>query len=273
MKSRLNGKVALVTGSSAGIGRASAEIFAEEGAKVVINDHGQDPDLGPKVAERIKTQGGTASYYKADMSDPEQVRALVRFALDTYDRVDILMNNAYSGDNDTVVDSSEESWDRAYAIIVKAAVTACKAVIPQMIEHGGGSIINTASVHGVLAARHNAAYNAFKAALINLTRQMAVDYGRAGIRVNSLCPGRILAENKLIMLEEHPEEVRRQKLVYPLGRPGTMREIAQAALFLASEESSFVTGHSLVVDGGLTAQLQDSTGGYVDEVLSKETPS
>jgi NAD(P)-dependent dehydrogenase (short-subunit alcohol dehydrogenase family) len=271
MKKKLAGKVALITGSTAGIGRACAELFAEEGATVIINDHGLEPALGRAVTRQIKSEGGNASYFQADVHESGQVEALVRFALDTYGRLDILMNNAYSGEHNSVTEITDTDWDGAYRVIIKAAAVACRSAIPEMIRQGGGTIINTASVHGLLGARRNAPYNAFKAALINLTRQMAVDYGRDGIRVNALCPGRIVTEAKTRMLEEHPEEVRRQKLVYPLGRPGTMREIAQAALFLASDDSSFVTGHALVVDGGLTAQLQDSVGGYVDEALHKDS--
>ncbi len=268
MSSRLEGKVALITGSTSGIGRACAELFAREGANVVINDHGLDPGLGDQVVDKIKAKGGDASYYQADVSDPDQIRALVGFALDTYGRIDVLMSNAYSGKNNSVTETDDADWDRAYAVTVRASAVACKETIPQMIKQGGGSVIITASVHGLMGGRKNAAYNAFKAALINLTRQMAVDYGRDGVRVNALCPGRILTEAKMVMLAEHPEEVRRQGLVYPLGRPGTLNEIACAALFLASDESSFVTGHPLVVDGGLTAQLQDAVGATVDEAVS-----
>jgi len=150
------------------------------------------------------------------------------------------------------------------------AIVSSWLIIPHMIARGGGSIINMASVHGLLAARANAPYNTFKAALINLTRQMAVDYGKHNIRVNALCPGRILTEAKYEFLETRPDEVRRQKYTYPLGRPGTMRECAYAALFLACDESSFVTGHALMVDGGLTAQLQDSVAKYVEERVLDE---
>ncbi|MBC7235858.1 MAG: glucose 1-dehydrogenase [Chloroflexi bacterium] len=262
MGNRLAGKVALITGSTSGIGRASAERFAEEGAMVIIN--GRRCELGMEVARGIRERGGQAEYLNADVSDPAQVRSLVELAADTYGRLDILMSNAYSGRSASVTELSEEDWDYAFAVTVKAAAVAAKHAIPKMIEAGGGSIILTSSVQGYLAGPHSATYNALKAALINLARQMAVDYGRYNIRVNALCPGRIVTEAKVEMLEANPEEVRRQQLVYPLGRPGTLREAADCALFLASDESSFVTGHALVVDGGLTAQLQDATGRYVD---------
>jgi NAD(P)-dependent dehydrogenase (short-subunit alcohol dehydrogenase family) len=258
MAGRLAGKVAVVTASTAGIGRASGEVFAEEGAKVVFS--GRRRDLGEQAARGVNEQGGEARYRYCDVSDSQQVKDLMLFALDEFGRVDVLMNNAWSGPTRTVMDLSEEDWDAALTGSVKAVAVASRCVIPNMIEHGGGSIVNTSSVHGVLAAEGNAAYNAFKAALINLSRQMAVDYGRHNIRVNALCPGRIVTESKEVMLSNHPEQVFLQGIVYPLLRPGTMRECAMAALFLACDESSFVTGHALLVDGGLTAKLQDATG-------------
>ena len=180
------------------------------------------------------------------------------------------MNNAFSGKSASVTELSEADWDSMYAVMLKAPILACKHAIPHMVERGGGSIINTASVHGVLAAQNNAPYNTFKAALINLTRQMAVDYGPFNIRVNALCPARILTEAKYEFLASRPDEVRRQKYTYPLGRPGTVSECAHAALFLACNESSFVTGHALMVDGGLTAQLQDSVAKKNEEQVLAE---
>ena len=180
------------------------------------------------------------------------------------------MNNAYSGRSASLLDMTENDWDAMFAVMLKAPILASKAALPTMIAQGSGAIINTSSVHGVLAGRENAPYNTFKAALINLTRQMAVDYGRYGVRVNALCPGRIVTEGKVEFLEARPDEVRRQKYTYPLGRPGTMRECAYAALFIASDESSFVTGHALMVDGGLTAQLQDAAAAYVEQQVLAE---
>jgi len=268
---RLAGKAALITGSSSGIGRACAERFAAEGACVVIN--GFPLERGEQVAEEIRASGGSADYCRADVRKSEELQRLVQFAVETYGRLDILMNNAAGGRSAAVVEQAEADWDDVFASTVRAAYLGSKYAIPLMIEAGGGSILNTASVHGLFGGSRGAAYDAAKAAIINLTRQMAVDYGKHGIRVNALCPGRILTEGKLKWLEGHPEEVRRQKLVYPLGRPGTLREIANAALFLASDEASFVTGHALVVDGGLTAQLQDAVGAIVEEGLRAELDS
>jgi NAD(P)-dependent dehydrogenase (short-subunit alcohol dehydrogenase family) len=265
---RLSGQVAVITGSTSGIGRATAELFAKHGAAVVVN--GRRRALGQQVVDGIRTQGGQAEYMYADLSDSAQVRDLIAFALDTYGQIDILMNNAYSGHGGSILDLEEEDWDDAYALMLKAPIAACKAAVPGMIERGGGTVINTSSVHGLLAAAGNAPYNAFKAALINLTRQMAVDLGPNNVRVNAICPGRIVTEAKVQFLEDNPDEMRRQKYTYLLGRPGTMRECAHAALFLASDESSFVTGHALVVDGGLTARLQDDTAKFVEQQVLAE---
>jgi NAD(P)-dependent dehydrogenase (short-subunit alcohol dehydrogenase family) len=267
---RLDGKVSIVTGSSMGIGRACAERFAEEGASVIIN--GYPEAIANKIAAGIVSAGGEARYCAADVGIRDDLRRLIQFALDSYGRLDILMNNAITGESASLLEQDESEWDRVFDTSVKAAFLASKMALPHMIERGGGVIINTSSVHGLLAGRGALAYDSAKAALINLTRQIAVDYGVQGIRANALCPGRILTERKLEMLEKHPEEARRQQFTYPLGRPGSMREIANAALFLASDESSFVTGHALVVDGGLTAQLQDGTAAYVEKMLGVPPP-
>jgi NAD(P)-dependent dehydrogenase (short-subunit alcohol dehydrogenase family) len=253
-----------------GIGRACAELFAAEGARVVINDEGSRPELGAAVVAAIRERGGQALYYRADVRDYDQVRAMVAFAIQQYGRLDILMNNAVTGENAGVVELEEAEWDNIFHSSVKAAYVACKYAIPRMMEQGGGAIINTSSVHGLLGGRNCAPYDAAKAALINLTRQMAVEYGPHNVRVNALCPGRILTEKKVAWLAETPDEVRRQGAVYPLGRPGTLEEIAQAALFLASDAASFVTGHALVVDGGLTAQLQDAVAIRIEAALREE---
>jgi len=260
---RLADRVALITGSTSGIGRACAERFAGEGACVILN--GFPPERGEEAVEQIRGRGGSAAYCQADVRRKEELHGLIQFAVDTFGRLDILMNNAAGGRSAAVVEQEPEDWDDVFASTVRAAYLGSKYAIPLMIEAGGGSIIHTASVHGLLGGSRGAAYDAAKAAIINLTRQMAVDYGRHGIRVNALCPGRILTEGKVEWLKSRPDEVRRQKLVYPLGRPGTLQEIAAAALFLASDEASFVTGHALVVDGGLTAQLQDAVGARVEE--------
>jgi len=272
MDKKLTGRVAVITGSTMGIGKACAEIFAEAGAYVVVNDEG-NAERGRAVVRGIEDAGGCAAYYPADVRVHAQIRGLIAFARETYGRLDVLMNNAVAGRSDSVVATTEASWDSVFDSSIKAAFLGCKYAIPAMIEHGGGAIINTSSVHGLMAAAGNAAYESAKAALINFTRQVAVEYGRQGIRANALCPGRILTERKVAWLEETPEEVRRQQHVYPLGRPGTLREVAKAALFLASDDASFITGHALVVDGGLTAQLQDDLAKRYEYALQGSSAS
>ena len=268
MGERLAGKVAVITGSSSGIGRCCAKLFCAEGASVVVN--GFTREAGEQVVAEIRAQGGTAAYGYADVRRSEDLKQLIQFAVDTFGRLDILMNNAYHGRSAAVVDQVEEHWDEVFAVSVKAAYLGCKYALPWMMEYGHGSIINTSSVHGLLGSSRNAAYDAAKAALLNLTRQMALDYGPSGIRVNAICPGWIVTEHQEKWLAKHPERLRRQNWVYPLGRPGTTREVAQAALFLASDESSFITGHTLVVDGGLTIQLQDALAHKVEAGLREE---
>ncbi len=261
MTKRLAGKVAIVTGSTSGIGRASAELFAEEGAKVVV--HGRRAELGRQVVAGIQAKGGEAVYAPGDITCEDTPRNLVACALESFGRLDILMNNAWSGPNGRLTDTPLEDLDLSYRTIIRAAVIACQAAIPEMVRGGGGVILNVASVHGILASRSYFPYDAMKAALVNLTRQIAVDYGEQGIRANAICPGLIVTERGASAFEAHPERLRLQGLFYPLGRPGTPREVAHAALFLASDEASFITGHALLVDGGLTAQLQDSVGAVV----------
>jgi NAD(P)-dependent dehydrogenase (short-subunit alcohol dehydrogenase family) len=267
MGTRLKDKVAVITGSSSGIGRACAELFAEEGAYVIVSDDGKREGLGQQVADSIVAAGGESSYFAADVFKSDALKRLIDHAYETRGRLDILMNNAYKGRAAAALEQEEEEWDEVFASTVKAAFLGSKYALPGMIKAGGGSIINTASVHGLLGGRRHSSYGAAKAAIINLSRQMALDYGKYGIRVNSICPGRIVTEGKIDFLEKYPEEVLRQKATYPLGRPGTMREAAMAALFLASDESSFVTGHALVVDGGLTAQLADAVAESMEDVL------
>ncbi|OGO05287.1 MAG: hypothetical protein A2Y73_04320 [Chloroflexi bacterium RBG_13_56_8] len=265
MPGRLEGKVALITGSTSGIGRTTAELFAREGARVVVN--GRRKELGESVVEGIRAEGGDARFFQADVSKSDELRALVQFVVDTYGRLDVLMNNAWSGRFRDVVEIEEDEWDAHMTVSLKAVYLGCKYAIPEMIKVGGGSIINTASVHGVLAARRSASYETVKAGIINLTRQVAVDYGHQGIRANSICPGWIMLESSEEYLHEHAGGVRRAEVMYPIGRPGQTIDVAYAALFLASDESSFITGHALLVDGGLTAQLQDSLVYLVERTL------
>ncbi len=249
----LSQKVAIVTGGGHGIGRATALRLAREGAKVAIADI-QD-EWGNAVVAEIEAAGGTARFVHADVGQHADVRHMVESTVDAWGRLDILVNNAYWTKKGSVVDLAEEDWDRGMNVMVKAIYLAGKYAFPAMQAVGGGAVVNLASVHGLMAWPNNAVYETAKAAVINLTRQMAMDGGPLGIRVNAVCPGWILTHNESIT----EGRLSWAKRLYTLGRPGQPEEIASAINFLVSDEASFVTGHALVVDGGLTIQLQDSS--------------
>lgn len=264
MSGRLQDKVAIITGSTSGIGRATAVLFAQEGARVVVN--GRRKELGEQVVEEIRAAGGTATFFHGDVGQSETIQAMIAHAVSTYGRLDIMMNNAHSGRRGTVVSLSEEDFDATMATSLKAVFLGCKYAIPEMIKGGGGSIINVSSVHGVAASARNVLYDTVKAAIINLTRQVALDFGHQGIRANALCPGLIIIER---MKERFADEqnLRREEVLYPVGRPGYPIDAARAALFLASDDASFVTGHALMVDGGLTIMLQDTVAYMMEDAL------
>jgi NAD(P)-dependent dehydrogenase (short-subunit alcohol dehydrogenase family) len=272
MAGRLAGKVAIITGSTSGIGRATANLFAQEGARVAVS--GRRENLGAMVVEEIRAAGGEAAFFQVDVAKSEQVEALVHFAADTYGRLDVLMNNAFSGKHGSVVEMDEADWDSHLAVALKAVYLGCKFAIPVMLRTGGGSIINTASAHGFGGGSRHAAYEAAKAGVINLSRQIAVDFGPQGIRVNSLCPGWTITERNEVDFAERerkePGWTRRATLHLPLRRFGQPVELARAALFLASDESSFVTGHALCVDGGEVCQLQGPLAGSLRAELARE---
>lgn len=276
MMGRFDGKVAVVTGSSTGIGRKVIEMFAEQGASVVVSATGRDPVACQEVVDGINSRGGKAVFCKCDVLIHEDIKNLIDFTVKTYGKIDILVNNARAGRNagnlssQACADQTEEGWDLMMDSIAKGTFLACKYAISYMKKNGGGSIVNTASVHGMLGGRNYLAYDVAKGAVIQLTRQVAVDYGPYNIRVNAVCPARIITESKVKFLEANPAEKRRQKCVYPLGRPGKMEECANSILFLASDEASFITGQTLVVDGGLTAQCQDMMPLRMEEAMVKE---
>lgn len=256
MSSRLAGKVALITGSTAGIGLATARLFAREGAQVVVN--GRREDRGREIAAQITNAGGNAVFRRADIENMDEVRDLVQFTVESFGRIDVLMNNASFNARGTTVELDETGWDKSVKAMLKAPYVACREAIPHMIRNGGGSIINISSVHGVLGGPRRHVYAVAKAGLINLVRQMAVDFGPQGVRANAICPGRILVEKLEAPLREQPEMANKMREVYPLKRLGKADDIAFAALYLASDESAFVTGTALMVDGGLTCQLADT---------------
>ncbi len=250
---RLQNKVALITGAGSGIGRESALLFAGEGARVVVVD--VNDSAGETVAAHIRETGGQAVYAHADVSKSADAEGMIRVAETSFGRLDVLFNNAgisHAQDDDAVA-TEEEVWDLTMNINLKGVFLGCKHGIPALRRAGGGSIINTASFVALLgAATPQLAYTASKGGVLALTRELAVIHARESIRVNALCPGPLRTE--LLMKYLDTEEKRQRRLVHiPMGRFGEAKEIAQAALFLASDESSFTTGATFLVDGGITA--------------------
>ena len=250
---RLADKVALITGAGSGIGRETALLFSREGAAVVVvdvNDGG-----GNETVKLIGSSGGRAGYIKADVSKAAECEAMVAFAEKQFGKLDVLFNNAgimhHSDDNAMTTD--ESIWDLTMDINAKGVFLGCKYGIPALIRAGGGSVINTASFVARLgAATPQIAYTASKGAVLSMTRELAIIHARQNIRVNALCPGPLRTE--LLMSYLNTDEKKQRRLVHiPMGRFGEAREIAQAALFLASDESSYITGTDFLVDGGITA--------------------
>ncbi|MFN8349596.1 MAG: glucose 1-dehydrogenase [Spirosomataceae bacterium] len=250
---RLKDKVSLVTGGSSGIGRETALLFAQEGASVVVAD--VNDTAGQDTAALIQNQGGKAVYVRADVSKATDCENMVAVAEQTFGKLHIVFNNAgiMHSDDDNAVTTEESVWDLTMSINVKGVFFGCKYAIPALRRAGGGSIINTASFVALLgAATPQIAYTASKGAVLSMSRELAVIHARENIRVNALCPGPLRTE--LLMKFLNTEEKKQRRLVHiPMGRFGEAKEMAYAALFLASDESSYVTGTEFVVDGGITA--------------------
>jgi len=247
---RLEGKVALITGGGSGMGRVASELFASEGAKVVLTD--VNDETGEATASSI---GEHVRYVHADVSQESDAETMVAATIEAFGRLDILYNNAGImplGDG-SVTDNDAEIWDEVLAVNVKGVAFGCKFGIPAMLANGGGSIINVASfVAWMGAATSQTAYTASKGAVLAMTREIAVEYARHGIRCNALCPGPI--ETPLLLALLSDDEKKQRRFVHiPMGRLGKAEELAKAALFLATDDSSFMTGASLIVDGGITA--------------------
>ena len=250
---RLKGKVAVITGAGSGLGAEAAKLFAAEGCAVVVND--VNADAGEKVVSDIRAAGGTAEYVRGDVRSTPDVDAMYRRTRQIYGFINVLYNNAgvSPGEDDGVVNTSDAVWDVVLDVNVKGVARCCRAGIPYLLEAGGGSVINVASFVATLgAATPQIAYTASKGAVLAMTREIAVIHARQGVRVNALSPGPV----RTALLEKFlsTEEKRRRRLVHiPMGRFGEAREIAAAALFLASDESSYITGADFRVDGGITA--------------------
>ncbi|HJQ94159.1 MAG TPA: glucose 1-dehydrogenase [Acidimicrobiia bacterium] len=250
---RLGGKVALITGAAGGIGREATVLFAAEGASVVVVDLNREAAV--ELANEVNRNGGRAAAVGADVSQAADCESMVATAESEFGRLDVLFNNAgimHSGDDDAV-STDEDVWDLTMSINAKGVFLGCKFGIPALRRAGGGSIINTASFVAILgAATPQVAYTASKGAVLSMTRELAVLHAREGIRVNALCPGPLHTE--LLMKFLDTDEKKERRLVHiPMGRFGEAKEMAQAALWLASDESSFTTGATFLVDGGITS--------------------
>ena len=254
----LTDKIAIVTGGAVGIGGAIARRLAADGAKVLITDIMEE-----KAAEnvaRIQGSGGTASAYEVDISQPEQIRPMIEHAVELWGGLHILVNNAWGTlePDGTALTLTETAFDRALSASQKAVFLSAKHGVPHIQASGGGSIVNISSVHGQMVAPSSLAYEMTKAAIIAMSRQMALDFGPIGVRVNCICPGHIVTERQAERWESNPSLLRFFDEHYPLRHTGVPDDIANAVRFLCSDEAGFITGHTLVVDGGMTIQLQEN---------------
>lgn len=247
---RLSGKITIVTGAAHGIGKAIAELFAGEGAWVLLADI--DDAAGEATAAAIRTRGGRAEFQHVDVADEKQVAAAVRRAAESGDgRIDVLVNNAsFLTPWHDVAAAPREEWERCFETTLLGARHLMREVLPLMVARRSGSVVNIASIQGIVGARSSAAYTSMKHALVGLTRSAAYDYAPHNVRINAVCPGAIETR---ISPQPGSELYERQISKTPLGRIGQPREIAHAALFLASDDASYITGAVLPVDGGWTA--------------------
>jgi NAD(P)-dependent dehydrogenase (short-subunit alcohol dehydrogenase family) len=251
MGSRLTGKVALITGAGGGIGSATARLFAHEGAAVVVNDVLRD--RAEAVVDAIRKEGGSAFAAVADISSAAEVEAMFRETERTFAGLDVLVNNAFFNINDvTITDLEEANWDRTIAVCLKGPFLCTKYALRLMRNRGGGSVVTISSVNALFGVGETA-YTAAKGGLISMMRLVAAEYGELNIRSNVICPGTISTEICMDYWNQFPSGYKRLLEMYPLKRIGTPAEVANYALFLASDESSFVTGGVHVVDGGLLA--------------------
>lgn len=249
---RLDGKISIVTGGGSGIGRATAQLFAKEGAKVVVAD--LKPETGQETIRNIRSGAGEACFVEVDVSKADHVNAMVETTLSHYGGIDILFNGAAVLMFGSVLETDQQAWSRVISVNLTGTFLCCKAVLPWMIKRGGGSIVNVSSSTGAHDACANAvAYVASKGGVALLTKAMAIDHARDNVRVNALCPG----PTDTPMLREHMSagKLKEFAATFPMKRLGRAEELAYAALFLASDESSFITGAMLPVDGGQTAEV------------------
>jgi len=249
---RLKSKVAIITGAASGIGRATAELFAEEGAKVVVADINSAE--GEQTVSNIRSKGGEARFVHADISKEEDAKRISEETVKAYGRIDILVNNAAAFVFKTLEEATVEDWQRALSVNIMGSALCTKYATEHMKKVGGGAVVNVGSVHGFIGQPGYLPYAATKAALVQMSRNMANELGSYNIRVNTVCPGAVLTEHTLHRLKELGSTVEEMGAQHLLKRGSQPRESAAAILFMASEEASFVTGAFLMVDGGYTAQ-------------------
>ena len=247
---RLDGKVAVITGAGGGMGREAALLFAAEGAQICV------ADVDAEAAERTAAEAGAAFAAAVDVADSASVERMMRETAERFGGIDVLYNNAgiSPADDAGILETEPDAWDRVQAVNAKGVFLCCKHGIPHLLDRGGGSVINVASFVALLgAATSQISYTASKGAVLAMTRELAVQFARQGIRCNALCPGPVETPLLLNIYGSDPAALERRRIHWPTGRLAKPREIVNAALFLASDESSYVNGATFVVDGGLTA--------------------
>ena len=247
---RLDGKVCVITGAAGGMGREAALLFAREGARVCVGDVNAD------AGEQTATDCGDAFFFEVDVTDPTSVERMYAETARRFGGIDVLYNNAgiMPADDSSVLDTDVDAWQRVQDVNTKGVYLCCRFGIPHLLERGGGSAINVASFVALMgAATSQISYTASKGAVLAMTREMAVEFARRGVRVNALCPGPVETPLLMRLFEDSPGALERRLVHLPMGRFAQAREIANGALFLASDESSYVNGATFLVDGGLTA--------------------
>jgi NAD(P)-dependent dehydrogenase (short-subunit alcohol dehydrogenase family) len=247
---RLDGKVAVITGAAGGIGREASILFSAEGASVCVAD--VDPDKGEQTAAECRK----AFFQEVDVTDPASVEAMYTATAERYGGIDVLYNNAgiMPADDASILETEPDAWQRVQDVNTKGVFLCCKHGIPHLLERGGGSVINVASFVAIAgAATSQISYTASKGAVLSMSRELAVEFARRGVRVNALCPGPVETPLLMRLFDETPGALERRLVHIPMGRLAQAKEIAHGALFLASDDSSFVNGATFLVDGGITA--------------------